>query len=177
MGLNELYARAREDKAHEKELFEYLSDSFGLFVRQRVRNGQDSEEIVQEALAAIAGHLETTEIETSFAAWAYRILQNKLRDYYRRRQRHSGMEVALEEADQAKGSWLPNPQLMHGLRACVEKLSQANPRYAQILLAHLEGHSIEEICEDLKMSKNAIYLTLSRARKALRDCLDQRETD
>ena len=177
MNLNELYTRARTDQTCEKKLFECLSDSFSLFVRQRVRNRQDSEEIVQEALTAIARHFKTTSIETSFAAWAYRILENKLRDYYRMKQRHLAKEVVLEEVNGESGSWVPNAHLMHNLRRCLEKLSRANQRYARILSLHLEGQSIEEICEVLKMSKNAIYLTLSRARKALRDCLDQTETD
>ncbi len=175
MDLNEIYTRAREDLKCERELFDHLTDSFGLFVRQRVRNREDCEEIVQEALGAIARSFKTISIETSFAAWAYRILENKLRDYYRRKQRRAGREVALEEASEASGSWVPNPQLIHNLRTCLDRLSKANPKYAQILSAHLEGSTVEEICEVLKMSKNAVYLVLSRARKALRACLDEEE--
>ena len=46
-------ARQGDDQA-EQQLFEALSVRFGLFAKRRIQNPEDSEEVVQEALLAVA---------------------------------------------------------------------------------------------------------------------------
>lgn len=174
LDINSLENIARQgDHAAEEKLFQHLSESFQLFVRQKIWSKQDSEEIVQEALATIAQKHKSVGFETSFAAWAYRVLQNKINDYYRaKRRRESRFEYSLETGSSA-GTWNPDPELKRRLLDCLKQVSLANIRHAEILHLHYIGYAIVDICETLGLTRNAAYILLSRARTMLKSCLEK----
>ena len=70
LGINKLHSQlCSGDNTAEERLFSTLSERFKLFARQRVRNEQDAEEIVQDALTTIARRYKEIDFQTSFAAW------------------------------------------------------------------------------------------------------------
>ena len=67
MNINNLYDRANSgDKSAREQLFSKLYESFNLFVKQRIWNKEDCEEIVQEALMTINKKYEKIKFEKSF---------------------------------------------------------------------------------------------------------------
>ena len=90
MDLNTLHSAActGDDRAVER-LFEVLSSRFRLFAHHKIRNRADAEETVQKALMSIAAEYGNITFSTSFAAWACKVLDNRILDYLRRRQRES----------------------------------------------------------------------------------------
>ncbi len=159
--------------AEEQRLFAVLTDIFRLFVQQRVWSRQDCEEIVQETLTTIAEKYRGIEFETSFAAWAYRVLEHKILHYYRtKRCRESkfahppeGVEIATTEPF--------NPNLKRKLLDCLRQISRGNRRHARILTLRYQGFSAEEICDKLRITRNNAYIILSRARAMLKRCLKE----
>ena len=173
VNLNILEKSARSGNlTAEADLFRRLSESFRLFVRQKIRNPQDREEVVQEALATIARKYRKEQFETSFAAWAYRILEFKVMNHYRSvKNRDKVFAPSSDETVQQAGQEI-DPTLKSRLLDCLRKLSKTRLAHARILTLHFQGFSVPEICNRVGISSNNLYVRLSRARKLLANCLE-----
>ncbi|MBU0983786.1 MAG: RNA polymerase sigma factor [candidate division Zixibacteria bacterium] len=178
MQINTLYSNAVDgNRGAEDELFAHLLVSFRLFVQQRVQDSSDREEIVQDALMTIAAKYREIRFDTSFAAWAYRVLNNKVLDYFKTRGRHRAVESPIGDYDPGGRSWEPDPALKARLIDCLRKVNSAQHKHARILNLHYQGFSTAEICDRLKLTTNYFYVMLSRARAALERCLETGEID
>lgn len=175
MKINELYKAIKTgDGTGERELFDLLAVRFRLFAARKVSNREDAEEIVQESLLVISREYKELEIRTSFSSWAYQVLVNRIKGYYRDKQRDSRVESRPEVES---GSRQIDAELESQLSDCLRKLHKRNSRYARILNLKYQGFTVDEICRKLDMTPNNLYVTLMRARAMLRKCLDKGELD
>ena len=176
LDINALYSSARggDQKSHD-QLFAALTARFRTFARLRIRDEMDSEEIVQDALMAIAREYAGLNIETSFAAWAYRVLNNRLLAYLQTKKRRSGKIGRLpeNESSAAMTDHRPDPELKRRLIDWFNKLGRVNRRYARILNLRYQGYQTEEICARMKLRSSNLYSILSRARSLLELCLEK----
>ena len=160
------------DKEAERILFDRLSVSFRIFAQHRLWNIEDAEDVVQEALKTVAQKCADIKIESSFAAWARRILEHKILDSVKAKQRDKRkMETAIDDADLFVGS-NPNPSFVTDLLACLRKVFGIDKRYARVLNLCQQGYTSDEICERLDVKVGHMYVLLSRARAALLSCLE-----
>ena len=177
MNLNALQHAAKAgDQRAEKELFEILSVRFRRFVYQRVWNDEAAEEIAQEALAVVAEKYGGLQVHTSFAAWAHRVLENRLLAYIKSKQAHKNHRLNMPVTNTEISSEESDPDLKRRLSQCLRRVARSNRRYARILNLRCQGYSTEEICNRLGITVNNCYVLLSRARVMLKDCLEKDET-
>jgi RNA polymerase sigma factor (sigma-70 family) len=159
-----------------EQLFSELGVSFRIFVRQRTLNALDGEEIVQDALTTIAEKFRAVKIETSFAAWAHKVLNNKLLDHYKGKRVRS--DVMADSVDiEMSADAVSDPELKRRLMDCLKRIHGANSFHARALNLHYQGYSTAEICARLGVSANNFYVMLSRARTMLRVCLEKGEIE
>ncbi|MEE9442493.1 MAG: RNA polymerase sigma factor [candidate division Zixibacteria bacterium] len=178
--INYLYNQVRRgDATKEKHLFQLLSDKFLYFALHRIWDKADAEEIVQNALMTIHKEYIKIDFKVSFAAWAYKVLNNKILDYIQtKRRRGSLMRDAIRDNRLPRPAPLvENPELKRRLLFCLEKIGRRNIRYARILNLHYQGFSTTEICEKIKLTKRVFYTSLFRARTLLVSCLKNEDTD
>jgi RNA polymerase sigma factor (sigma-70 family) len=169
VNFSELHLSARSgDKAAESQLFAVLSERFRAFAHHRVWNEDDAEELVQESLAVIAQEYRQLEVKTSFQAWAYKVLDNRILAYIKRRK--SGRLSSDEFVDQVQAAD-GDHDLRRKLLVCLRKVITANQRYGRMLNFGYQGFTVGEICERLQISRNNAYVILSRARSLLELCL------
>ena len=174
MNINELYTRYQSGTNRAEEaLFRRLSDSFGIFVQQRIWSETDAEEIVQEALLTIKAKLAELEVETSFSAWCYRVLENKILHYYRNKKRRDDHFTPTVDGTIEASAPSADPAIKRQLLDCIRKLGQVNNRHARVVNLRYQGYSTEEICERLDVTRNNLYIILSRARSMLKLCLEK----
>ncbi len=172
--INTIYQQASAgDSTAAERLFCLLGVSFQMFVRHRVMNSQDCEEIVQDALTTIAEKYRQVQIESSFAGWAYKVLNNKVLDYYKSKRVRSARTTPLEVAEPDLIGAATDPQLKTRLLDCLRKIHGANSFHARALNLHYQGYNTEEICAKLGIASNNFYVMLSRARTMLRVCLEK----
>jgi len=177
-GINELYALAQGGDAAAKErLYARLFVSFRVIVRQRMWGDEDAEDVLQDALAAVAGQYDELTVESSFAAWAHRVLSNKIVDHFKLKKIRAGKMEQLSQ--QRAEAMIRNPDPMFKLRikACFAKIHQAHKQHARILSLHFQGYTTDEICRRLGVTRNNCYVTLSRARAMLEKCLRREDED
>lgn len=172
--IQQLYLGARSGNANdEAQFFQLLHERFLTFAEFKTGNSPAAPDIVQTALITVADKYQGGEIMDDIAPWAHRILLNHLMHHFRAQGQKSSREIRLSEAhtDQQAGS--SDPLLKIKLRECLKKLHAANARHARILNLRYQGYSTAEITDKLAMSRNALYISLSRARAMLLECLEK----
>ena len=176
LDINKLYKLACEGDPHGVErLFENLSARFRLFARQRIRDGLDAEDVVQDALATILKEYRSVTVKVSFAAWAYKVLDNRILGYIQGKRRRADRVGRVTEGDCGSMAGYVNtqPDLKRRLLECLQKIGRANMRYARILTLHYQGYTTKEICKKLQLTRSNFYSVLSRARSMLEICLEK----
>jgi RNA polymerase sigma-70 factor (ECF subfamily) len=138
------------------------------FIRRRVSNEADAEDILQEAFMRIHRSLCCSEDWNKPESWIYQIVRNLIVDYYRRRREtveipeDLAAEAELEVED-------TQAQLALSLRETIEALPE---RYRQaLILTEYEGLSQKEAAERLGLSLSGAKSRIQRARLKLRDLL------
>jgi len=159
----------------------------------QLRDRDAAEDVVQDTLvAALAGQAGFTG-RSSVKTWLTGILKHKIVDAIRRRQREPLLEASLpEETDlddfeplfNERGAWdamptqwndpeaaLSRSQFFDILEFCLERLPPNTGRV--FMMREVMELESEEICKELRITSNNLWVILYRARMALRLCLQQ----
>jgi RNA polymerase sigma factor (sigma-70 family) len=127
-------------------------------------DGGEAEDIVQEVLLAIHLKRHTWDVDRPFGPWIMTIARNKLIDARRRRGNRLTMPIDdLAEMLTAEGSddATDRGDLDHLLGGLGERQRDL------VRSLSVEGRSVQETAERLKMSEGAVRVALHRAIKAL----------
>ncbi|MEN8157599.1 MAG: sigma-70 family RNA polymerase sigma factor [Bacteroidota bacterium] len=137
---------------------------------------EEAEDIAQEVYLKLWGMRGELEKYRSIEALSIRITRNLCLDYLRRRKTNqeamkyerikgSGFSETPAESLERK----EEAEVIHTLIAALPE-----PQRSLIHLRHLEGKEYEEIAEMVNMNVNAIRVSISRARKQMREMLEKR---
>lgn len=175
-------------------------DSYGDYLYRfaliRVRDRDIAEELVQDTLLAALQAREQFTGQSSERNWMVGILKHKTIDYFRRTSRepiHTTDRSNDEPPDNgtfvADGHWKPGTtapsgwpehpdsllerkQFWEALTACLGTLP---PRTSQVFtLREIDDVETDDICQMLRITQSNLWVILHRARKQLRQCLDNR---
>ena len=163
--------------------------------RLQLRDEALAEDVVQETLiAALAG--SGFSGKSSLKTWLTGILKHKIVDAIRRKQREpaavasfGGLDAELDVEDfdalfNSKGEWDTPPadwgdpeealnrrQFFDVMDICLEKLPPNTAR--AFMMREVMELECDEICMELSITANNLWVILYRARMALRQCLEQ----
>ncbi|RPH29071.1 RNA polymerase sigma factor [bacterium] len=127
------------------------------FVRRRVRNESDAEDIVQEVFYQLATSYNVAEPIEKLTAWLFRVARNKVIDWYRRRQPGTvplearegegllSLEEILFDADQDPDRLYERSLVWTELADALDDLPEEQQEV--FVLHQLEGKSFKEIAE------------------------------
>jgi RNA polymerase sigma-70 factor, ECF subfamily len=177
--------RCQEPMAAERLASRYGERAYRL-ARRITGNGQDAEEVVQDAFWTVVRKIDSFRGESAFGSWLYRIVTNasyqKLRSRQSRRDELSLGDVlplfdergchAEPVADWSSRTDDPSIQLelRTELTAAIDELPAA---YRTVLvLRDIEGRSHAEIAETLGLSVCVVKQRAHRARLFLRKRLE-----
>jgi RNA polymerase sigma-70 factor, ECF subfamily len=178
----------------ERWVAEYGDALFG-FAAARARDRASAQDLVQETFLAAIRAAAGFAGKSTERAWLFGILRHKLADHYRLQSREIAFadpeapfpeeQGAFCEGGLGKDGWvgrmapkawetpdgtLINKEFQAVLKRC---LSQLPDKVAQaFLLREVEAALTEEICKDLGVSPNNLWVMLHRARMGLRRCLE-----
>lgn len=123
----------------------------------------DCLDAVQEAVFRGWMRRDSLKDPNRFEAWLVRILVNQCRDMLRRRKRGP---LPLDAEISREDRLCEDLQLRQALRALPEKYR------LPLVLHHLEGYSVREVAQMLKLPEALVASRLYQARGALRRLLD-----
>lgn len=173
--LNQLCMRAQQgDKTAENRLFQNLFERFRLAAGYRIRNKEETEEVCQNAMKTIIEKYREIDFEGGFAAWAYKVLDNKVRKSFELRERKRRRETELpdDRDDILPASDDCTSDLRRKLLECLKEINRVNSRFARVIVLQFQGFKVDEICKKMKITRNNLYVLLSRSRSLLKQCLE-----
>jgi RNA polymerase sigma-70 factor (ECF subfamily) len=133
----------------------------------------DRKEIVAETVAKAWSHRDSYDPgKASFQTWVGRIARNTLLDHIRKTK---PKEDASAQADEGQLAKAPDTILMEdeGLEAVLAAVNSLPESYQRVITLLSEGKGPQKIAEILGCSPNAATIKCCRARKALREKLDE----
>jgi RNA polymerase sigma-70 factor (ECF subfamily) len=161
------------------------------FAFVRLRNRAAAEDAVQETFLAGIKAWDRYDGKTPVRYWLRGILRHKVVDYIRKASREiavddtEGKEIlesfkykAFGIATQHPPDWKFDPghayqqtEFWEVFYQCMSKLKDKTG--LAFTLRELEGHSTEDICKELDLKPNNLWVVLHRARTQLKSCLEE----
>ena len=138
------------------------------WVRQRVGDPADADELVQDILERLIRHGERLVTVGNPLGWMHRIAANAIIDYYRRPRRHVALpEVLPSETEDARGVARAE------LAACIRPLLRhLDPQSREALLAtDLGGKSQVDAAHEAGIAVSTMKSRIQRGRQKLRDAV------
>lgn len=174
--------------AGDKEAFRLLVDrhSRSIFhvTFRMTGNQQDAEELVQETFLRAYKALGRFELRSNFSTWLYRIAVNRTLDFLSvKKMQNKDTYQIVDEPDPEEGRQIqlaaegPGPERMVLSSEMKSKVAQSMSLLTPVeriafTMRHMEGRSIEEIGETLKLNTSAAKNSVFRAVKKLRQQLE-----
>jgi len=151
-----------------ERLWNEFADQLGGFIRRRVRDAAEAEDLRQEVFLKLQQQLETGASIHNLGAWLYRAARNATIDRYRTRK----PTVELHETSLTEGP--PDDPDLAPLMASFRRMIQALPDgYREaVLLADIEELPHKEVAAQLSLSLSATKSRILRGRQMLRKSLD-----
>ncbi len=138
-------------------------------------NREEAEDVVQEVYLKLWGLRKDLKKYNSIEALAIRITRNLCLDGLRRRK--TSQEAIKTERINGDGysetpaESLERKEEAEVIHTLIEALPE--PQRSLVHLRHLEGKEYEEIAQMVNMNVNAIRVSISRARKQMREMLEK----
>jgi RNA polymerase sigma-70 factor (ECF subfamily) len=164
-------ALIRRVLAGQTDCFEVSINRHLPTVRARVRlmapNTADVDDILQEILLKVWGHLSSFQSQSSFRAWITRVAINEVLQSYRRKQSRSicqtfGDVDALDSPIESPLQALARAEMTRDVRNPIIELPA---KYEEVLtLRSFEELSVLEIAQSVRLSVPAVKTRLFRAR-------------
>ncbi|MDP6116825.1 MAG: sigma-70 family RNA polymerase sigma factor [Planctomycetota bacterium] len=152
--------------ANEREILRY--------VVALVPNIGDAQEIVQQTAVVLWEKFDQYDVERPFAPWACRFALNVTRQWMSRQQRWKALlDGGLAEELAARREQLRpefDERLVH-LEQCLAKLPEE--RRSLVDGYYFRQLDVATLAERAERTVDAIYKTLQRVRRQLRDCIER----
>ncbi len=139
-----------------------------------LRSKEEAEDIVQEVYMKLWKMRDDLPKYNSIEGLSVKITRNMCLDLLRRRK--TTLEIIKEEGRSKENEFSADPskdlekkersELIHSL---INQLPE--PQKSLVYFRHIEGKEYNEISELMEMNENAIRVSISRARKQLREML------
>lgn len=155
-------------KPSTTEIWEEFSQTLLEFIRKRVNDPADAEDILQDVFIKIHTHIDSLQEDGRLVSWLYQITRNTIIDYYRTRRPALDLPETLAVYPEPVESE-PEAQLAAGLRDFMGVLPD---QYRQaIVLTDLEGLKQSDLADRLGLSLSGAKSRVQRGRQMLREAL------
>jgi RNA polymerase sigma-70 factor (ECF subfamily) len=161
--------------------------------RLQLRDGDLAEDVVQETLVAALSARQSFSGRSSVRTWLTGILKHKIIDAIRQKSRRPIAAASFDDETDLEtfdpmftdaGAWeappadwgdpenaLSRQEFMEVLGQCLERLPPATARV--FMMREILELESDEICKELTITANNLWVILYRARMSLRQCLEQ----
>ncbi|QNN24971.1 sigma-70 family RNA polymerase sigma factor [Planctomycetales bacterium ZRK34] len=142
------------------------------FVLSGVRDFHDAEDLTQQAAIRIAERFDQYDPSRPFLPWAIQIARNLMIDHYNRSQRVDPL-FSVEVLDRIAATQQELHEELDASRVALHRcLGRLKDRARRMLeLYYRENQSAEQIAQAMSTTVNAVWLTQSRSRATLRECI------
>ncbi len=152
----------------DREAFHLLFKDVGplitRFLRRRLLDHNQIEDVCQEAMIAVYRSRHTYEPERPFEPWLFAIVRNVSAEHFRREQQRLGFQVQVEELPEVSSG----VGSLHDMELR-EALEQLSPVQMEALgLTKIMGLSVEEAARRIGVSVGSMKVRVHRAYESLK---------
>ena len=163
-------AQNGDAKAYKRLLSE-ITPAIRTFLNSRIFNKNSIDDMLQDVLMAIHTSRHTFRPDQPFERWMYGIARYKMIDHLRKLTRIKSHEISNDElvtflADTSNNT---DKAWYFDLEKALDVLPKKQRQI--ITLAKIEGYSMTEIADQMKMSESAVKVAAHRAYKKLKNWL------
>lgn len=160
-----------KDKRAVKEFYETYTPRLFRFIKKRIENDADGEEIAQDTLFAFLDKARDFTFRCQLSTYLCSIAHNKIVDHYRKKKLKKVLLSQIPENMEYLLSVFSDPGDKYDNALLHERISgilkELAPHYRQILtLKYVEGKSVVEIARELSVTFKSAESILFRARAA-----------
>lgn len=156
-----------------KALYEAHCDALVRFVRPRVRDSAEADDIVHDTMLNVWRGAAGFQGRSSVRSWMLTLAHNKVVDHIRKQAR-----VVLQEADETQVAETPDPEAVIGaaqdaarVRACLDELPER--QRAVIHLIYYEEMSCAEAATVENVPSGTVKSRIYHAKQILMRCLSR----
>lgn len=162
-----MHAAQRGDGSAYVQLLREITPLIKGFLFNRLGDGPDNEDLVQETLFAIHKASHTYNTDRQFKAWMFSIADHKLKDYLRAHYRKLALtKVDFAEIEHSLTDDVTNtPSASELLDEILETLPDRQRRIVHMM--KIDGYSVEQVALEMNMSQSAVKVSAHRAYKLL----------
>lgn len=151
-------------------LWEEFSLPLQSFIRQRIPNHEDANDVLQEVFIKVNSGIKDLRDDQKISAWIYRITRNAIADHYRRS--HGALEMS-ELPEYLTAEVPEDPTATLEIAACLIKMIESLPdNYKEaILLTEFGNLTQKELSNKLGLSLPGAKSRVQRGRAKLKEML------
>jgi len=151
-------------------IWEELSKPLGNFIRRRVKNNEDVDDILQNVFYKINLNINSLKETSKIHAWVYAIARNTIADYYRSKIFEENFtELSESIISEAAGELTANGEIAQCLKSMIKYLPD---KYKQaIILTEFQNLTQRELSERTGLSVSGAKSRVQRARLKLKEML------
>lgn len=144
-----------------------LRDSLLKFIRRKVRNKEDAEDILQNVFVKAAAHVSGLSEKEKMRQWMFTITRNSIIDYYRAKRTYP----LLKEIEDTLTS--DDTEAMSCIDHCIHTVVQLLPEaYRDIIVdSELNGMRQKELAAKYRMAYSSMRSRVQRGRERLKQLL------
>ncbi|BBB90053.1 MAG TPA: RNA polymerase sigma factor SigZ [Methylomusa anaerophila] len=157
-------------KADMNEFWQEFSVPLKNFIRKRIANEQDTEDILQEVFSRVYNNIDSLRDDKKIYAWVYQIARNAIVDYYRKENRPVEFRELTEDlANEPEDDLSVREEIGSCLKVMLENLPE---KYKQaIILTEFHNLTQRELSEQMGISLSGAKSRVQRARVMLKEML------
>lgn len=151
-------------------IWEELSVPLKSFIKKRIANEADADDILQEVFMKIHNNINDLSDDHKIHAWVYRTTRNAITDHYRRNNHHVQLlEVPDDLANEPDEELTSNVEIAACLKSMIESLPE---KYKQaLILTEFENLTQKELSERMGLSLSGAKSRVQRGREQLKEML------
>lgn len=157
--------------ARQERIYIEFKDRVARYVRGKVGNEHDSEDVVSDVFVKVFNGLsDFDENKASLSTWIFTITRNAVIDYFRASKRLCELPEELYSEDDTEQNII-NTEMLERLADALERL---NERERNIIVLHYYGgRTLKDIAEAMGISYSYTKLLHGGALKVLRKHIDE----
>lgn len=160
----------QRDENALKEFYGRYKGKLFTFIRGKIDKEQDCEEIFQDTFFAFLEALRDFHGDSSIKTFLYSICHHKIIDFYRRKKLKHIVFSQMPQLETLVSPLIEPEEALDEtlIRERISRVfSELLPRYRDILYyKYIEGRSVEDIAQLMRLSFKSVESRLFRARKA-----------
>lgn len=170
----------RKDRQAQRALYEKYATKMLGFCRRYSNNPQEAQDLLQEGFIKVFDSIDSLKNSAQLEGWLTRLFINLALSAYRKNQRGPvWLDIEKAEAnisdDDTEYDISAEPMTYEEVMQCLQEVPE---KYRLVLNAYaVEGLSHREIAEALQTTESNTKSMLSRARKMLRDIVEQKKNN